>query len=122
APAAPAAEGLWPAPRARPAPKPPPRFAGRTAGRALVPAGQLAPESREPLIYLWLGRDAHLVHYPVKGGKLVNVVVITADDWSGPGWSEPASRIDLLARLSSRRWTPQAHSIFRAPDAWLKWA
>ena len=59
---------------------------------------------------------------PVKGGKLVNVVVITADDWSGPGWSEPASRVDLLARLSSRRWAPQAHSVFRAPDAWLKWA
>ena len=117
-----AADGLWSAARARIASKAPPRFAGRTAWRALVPAAQLAPEFREPLVYLWLGRDAHLVHYPVKGGKLINVVVITADDWSGPGWSEPASRIDLLARLSSRRWAPQAHSVFRAPDAWLKWA
>jgi len=117
-----AADGLWSAARARIASKAPPRFAGRTAWRALVPAAQLAPEFREPLVHLWLGRDAHLVHYPVKGGKLVNVVVITADDWSGPGWSEPASRIDLLARLSSRRWAPQAHSVFRAPDAWLKWA
>jgi len=102
--------------------KTPPRFAGRTAWRALVPAAQLAPAFREPLVHLWLGRDAHLVHYPVKGGKLINVVVITADDWHGPGWSEPASRIDLLARLSSRHWAPQAHSVFRAPDAWLKWA
>jgi salicylate hydroxylase len=117
-----AADGLWSGARARIASKAPPRFAGRTAWRALVPAAQLAPEFREPLVHLWLGRDAHLVHYPVKGGKLVNVVVITADDWSGPGWSEPASRIDLLARLSSRRWAPQAHSVFRAPDAWLKWA
>ncbi|HET8920444.1 MAG TPA: FAD-dependent monooxygenase [Xanthobacteraceae bacterium] len=117
-----AADGLWSAARARIASKAPPRFAGRTAWRALVPAAQLAPEFRDPLVYLWLGRDAHLVHYPVKGGKLINVVVITADDWSGPGWSEPASRIDLLARLSSRRWAPQAHSVFRAPDAWLKWA
>jgi salicylate hydroxylase len=117
-----AADGLWSAARTRIASKAPPRFAGRTAWRALVPAAQLAPEFRDPIVYLWLGRDAHLVHYPVKGGKLINVVVITADDWSGPGWSEPASRIDLLARLSSRRWAPQAHSIFRAPDAWLKWA
>jgi salicylate hydroxylase len=117
-----AADGLWSAARARIASKAPPRFAGRTAWRALVPAAQLAPEFREPHVYLWLGRDAHLVHYPVKGGKLINVVVITADAWSGPGWSEPASRIDLLARLSSRRWAPQAHSVFRAPDAWLKWA
>jgi 2-polyprenyl-6-methoxyphenol hydroxylase-like FAD-dependent oxidoreductase len=117
-----AADGLWSAARARIASKAPPRFAGRTAWRALVPAAQLAPEFREPLVHLWLGRDAHLVHYPVKGGKLVNVVVITADDWSGPGWSEPASRVDLLARLSPRRWAPQAHSVFHAPDAWLKWA
>ncbi|MGC1234174.1 MAG: FAD-dependent monooxygenase [Xanthobacteraceae bacterium] len=117
-----AADGLWSAARTRIASKAPPRFAGRTAWRALVPAAQLAPEFRDPIVYLWLGRDAHLVHYPVKGGKLINVVMITADDWSGPGWSEPASRIDLLARLSSRRWAPQAHSIFRAPDAWLKWA
>jgi salicylate hydroxylase len=117
-----AADGLWSGTRARIASKTPPRFVGRTAWRALVPAAQLAPEFREPLVYLWLGRDAHLVHYPVKGGKLINVVVITADDWSGRGWSEPASRIDLLARLSSRRWAPQAHSVFRAPDAWLKWA
>jgi salicylate hydroxylase len=117
-----AADGLWSAARARIASRTPPRFAGRTAWRALVPAAQLAPEFREPLVHLWLGHDAHLVHYPVKGGRLVNVVVITGDDWSGPGWSEPASRVDLLARLSSRRWAPQAHSVFRAPDAWLKWA
>jgi salicylate hydroxylase len=117
-----AADGLWSSARARIASRTPPRFAGRTAWRALVPAAQLAPEFREPLVHLWFGRDAHLVHYPVKGGKLINVVVITADNWRGPGWSEPASRVDLLARLSSRRWAPQAHSVFRAPDAWLKWA
>jgi salicylate hydroxylase len=117
-----AADGLWSTARARIAAKVAPSFAGRTAWRALVQAAQLAPEFREPLVHLWLGRDAHLVHYPVKGGKLINVVVITADDWSGPGWSEPASRIDLLARLASRHWAPQAYAVFRAPDAWLKWA
>ncbi len=117
-----AADGLWSSARARIAARAAPQFAGRTAWRALVPAAQLAPEFREPVVHLWLGRDAHLVHYPVKGGKLINVVVITADDWSGPGWSEPASRIDLLQRLATRRWAPQAHSVFRAPDAWLKWA
>jgi salicylate hydroxylase len=113
---------LWSGSRARIASKDPPRFAGRTAWRALLPATQIAAEFREPLIHLWLGRNAHLVHYPIKGGKLINVVVITADDWSGPGWSEAASRIDLLAQLSDTRWAPNAHSLIRAPEAWLKWA
>jgi salicylate hydroxylase len=117
-----AADGLWSASRGRIAFKDRPRFAGRTAWRALLPAREVAPEFREPLIHLWLGRNAHLVHYPVKGGKLINLVVITTDEWSGVGWSEPASRIDLLQRLADMRWAPQAHSLIRMPEAWLKWA
>jgi salicylate hydroxylase len=117
-----AADGLWSAMRARIGHRAPPRFAGRSAWRALVPATNVAPEFTEPLIHLWLGRDAHLVHYPVKGGSLINIVVIMDDDWNAPGWSEPASRIDLLPRFSVRRWTPQALSLLSAPEAWLKWA
>jgi salicylate hydroxylase len=117
-----AADGLWSSSRARIGFDDEPRFSGRTAWRALVPASEVAPEFREPMIHLWLARDSHLVHYPVKGGKLINLVVITADAWSGPGWSEAASRIDLLQRTSATRWAPQAHSLIRAPEAWLKWA
>ena len=117
-----AADGLWSQTQARFGFKEPPRFAGRTAWRALVPAKEVAPEFREPLIHLWLGRDAHVVHYPVKAGKVINVVVITADTWNAPGWSEPASRIDLLPRLSASHWAPQARALIRQPEAWLKWA
>ncbi len=117
-----AADGLWSAARTRIGFKEPPRFAGRTAWRALIPAQEVAPEFREPLIHLWLGRDAHIVHYPVKAGKVINVVVITADTWNAPGWSEPASRIDLLPRLPAVRWAPQARALTRQPEAWLKWA
>jgi salicylate hydroxylase len=117
-----AADGLWSASRGRIASKDRPRFAGRTAWRAVVPASEVAAEFREPLIHLWLGRNAHLVHYPVKGGDFINLVVITTDEWSGVGWSEPASRIDLQQRLGDMRWAPQAHSLIRTPDAWLKWA
>ncbi len=117
-----AADGLWSATRARIGYGEPPRFAGRTAWRALVPAKDVAPQWREPLIRLWLGRDAHLVHYPVKGGNLINVVAIMEDSWNAPGWSEPAARADLMRRFSPRHWTPQALSLIGAPEAWLKWA
>jgi salicylate hydroxylase len=117
-----AADGLWSAARARLGYSQPPRFAGRSAWRALVRARDVAPEFAEPLIRLWLGRDAHLVHYPVKGGRLINVVVIMNDRWNAPGWSEPAAREDLLSRFSSQQWAPRALSLIAAPDAWLKWA
>jgi len=117
-----AADGLWSATRARLGYGGPPRFAGRTAWRALVPAKNVAPQCREPLVQLWLGRDAHLVHYPVRGGSLINVVAIMEDSWSAPGWSEPAARDDLLRRFSPQHWAPQALALISAPDAWLKWA
>ncbi len=117
-----AADGLWSISRERFGFSEPPRFSGRTAWRALVPASEVPPEFREPLIHLWLGPDAHLVHYPVKGGRLINIVVITADGWQAEGWSEPASRIDLLPRLTAERWAPAARALVRLPEAWLKWA
>lgn len=117
-----AADGLWSAMRARIGYGGPPRFAGRAAWRAVVRARDVAPEFSEPLIQLWLGRNAHLVHYPVKGGGLINVVVIIDDDWSTPGWSEPVAATDLLPRFSARDWAPRALSLISAPEAWLKWA
>ena len=117
-----AADGLWSTARARLGFGRPPRFAGRVAWRAVVPAKEVAPEFRKPLIHLWLGRTAHLVHYPVKGGRVINIVVIMADSWNAPGWSEPVSRVDLLARFAGQSWAPQARGLIGLPDAWLKWA
>jgi salicylate hydroxylase len=117
-----AADGLWSATRVRMGYGGSPRFAGRTAWRALVPAKDVAPQCRDPLVQLWLGRDAHLVHYPVRGGRLINIVAIMEDTWNAPGWSEPAARTDLLRHFSPRHWAPQALSLVSAPEAWLKWA
>ena len=73
-----AADGLWSMSRARASGSRKRRvLPAAPHGARLVPAKEVAPEFREPLIHLWLGRDAHLVHYPVKGGRLINIVVIT---------------------------------------------
>jgi salicylate hydroxylase len=117
-----AADGLWSTTRERLGFRDQPRFAGRVAWRTVVPAKDVAPEFREPLIHLWLGRDAHLVHYPVKGGRAINVVVIMTDGWNAAGWSEPVSRVDLLARFPGKTWAPQARGLLGLPEAWLKWA
>jgi salicylate hydroxylase len=117
-----AADGLWSPSRNRIGLKDTPRFSGRAAWRALIPTNELPPEFRAPMIHLWLGRDSHVVHYPVKGGKAINVVVITKADCSGAGWSEPASRVDLLPHFPAARWSPQVRAIVRIPEAWLKWA
>jgi salicylate hydroxylase len=117
-----AADGLWSRARARLGCGDPPRFARRVAWRGLVPARLVAPEFREPLVHLWLGRDAHFVHYPVRAGSVINLVVITSDRWQQPGWSEPADRAELVPRLAAEAWAPPARALIGLPEAWLKWA
>ena len=117
-----AADGLWSVARARIGSSDIPRFAKRVAWRALIPADQAAAEFRGPLIHLWLGPDAHVVHYPVKAGALINIVVIIDDTWNAPGWSMPANRDDLLQRLPAERWSPRLLELLNVPAQWLRWA
>jgi salicylate hydroxylase len=114
------ADGLWSSLRARLGDRSAPKFAQRTAWRAVVPAEQLTPDFRAPVTALWLGRDAHLVHYPVKGGKLVNIVAIIADEWHEPGWSAEGKRNELLARFAA--FAPEARALLALPPRWQKWA
>jgi salicylate hydroxylase len=117
-----AADGLWSNLRGRLGHRAQPRFAQHTAWRALVLAEAVAPELRAPAVHLWLGRDTHLVHYPVKAGQLINVVAIVRDEWREPGWSEPGNRAEILARFAPSAWHERARDLLALPDRWLKWA
>ncbi len=117
-----AADGLWSGLRSRLGHRQPPRFARHTAWRALAATDALAPELRAPAVNLWLGGDAHLVHYPVRGGSLVNVVAIVRDDWREPGWSAPGDRAEILARYPAGAWPQAARALLATPTHWHKWA
>lgn len=117
-----AAEGLWSATRERLGHATRPAFQNRTAWRALVPAETVPEPFRAPVVHLWLGRHAHLVHYPVKAGALVNIVAIVQDVWSGAGWSEPGARDALLEHFSALFWCEAARRLVEVPRHWQKWA
>lgn len=114
------ADGLWSTVRARLGRDSAPRFRGRAAWRALIPAGDADPAWRRPLTQLWLGPDAHLVHYPVRAGDAVNIVAIVKDDRAARGWAAPGDRDALLARF--RRWSAKARAILEAPARWQIWS
>jgi salicylate hydroxylase len=116
------ADGLWSSLRGGLGHRRAPRFAGHSAWRALAPAEAVAPQLRAPAVNLWLGSAAHLVHYPVRGGSLVNVVAIMRDDWHETGWSAPAERAEILARYSAAAWSATARALLAAPGHWQKWA
>jgi len=116
------ADGLWSGLRRRLGHRVEPKFAHHTAWRALIAADAVPAEFAKPAVNLWLGRNAHLVHYPVKGGRLINVVAILRDDWNEPGWSAPGARRDVLERFPAGMWQAPARELLRASEHWQKWA
>lgn len=116
------ADGLWSATRERLGDKTKPRFRDRTAWRAMLPASMVPDQFRRPVTYLWLGQNAHLVHYPVRGGTLINIVAIVRDRWSEPGWSVPGERDELLQRFLKAEWAQDARDLIAMPERWSKWA
>jgi salicylate hydroxylase len=98
------------------------RFSGRTAWRATVDAASTPPELRREEITLWFGRKAHLVHYPLRGGAVINVVAIVDEDFCPDGvdfWSSPGEPRFLEARFSA--WAEPARKLLRVAPDWRKW-
>ena len=114
------ADGLWSTLRGKLGDRVPPRFRNRTAWRSLVPAERAPPHAREPATALWLGRDAHVVHYPVKGGAMINLVAIVADERRVKGWSAGGRRADLVPRFSG--WHKEARALIAAAQNWQRWS
>ncbi len=114
------ADGLWSSVRGAFADAPAPRFQRRIASRALVAPEVLPAAMRTANVHLWLGPDAHLVHYPVRGGRSINVVAVTAGADQGRGWSTPAQRAALQQHF--RDWAEPVRGILAAPDLWTTWS
>lgn len=74
------------------------RFIGAVAWRATVPMERLKGIPIESAATIWAGPNRHAVTYPLRGGKLVNFVGVTAEaEWQKEGWSEPGDPAALRA-------------------------
>ncbi len=96
----------------------PARFTGQTAWRGLVEADRLQGAAVAPCAMVWTGGGRHFVHYPVRGGRLVNFVGVTARrGWRAESWTEPGEPAELQADFAG--WpTPVAAIAAAAGQAW----
>lgn len=113
------ADGLWSQVRRVVCPQAVPQFAGATATRAVIPVAE-AGALPTTVVGLWLTPGIHVVHYPVRAGAEIAVVVIAAEDFRGRDWDAETDRALLLARLGGFHARLTA-ALARAP-AWRKWA
>jgi salicylate hydroxylase len=115
-----AADGVWSSLREKIPGAATPEPTGRTAWRAIIPADVAHDLVGIDRVGLWLGRRAHLVHYPVAQGAALNVVAIVEENWDRKGWSAAGDAKELRAHF--RGWSAAALKILDAPVAWQKYA
>jgi salicylate hydroxylase len=93
------------------------------AWRTLINATAVPPALRRPEATLWLGHKAHLVHYPLRGGSVVNLVaVVDAQidiDWNADIWSLPGAPAEIQTRFAS--WHEEARRLIGAANDWRQW-
>ena len=115
-----AADGIWSGVRQQIAPRAELHFAGATAWRALLPRESVPPPFDAPMVGLWLGPKAHLVTYPVCGGKDVNVVVVVEGGRAKYGWNRHAQPADLPGAF--HRWAEPARALLEMAESWRCWS
>jgi salicylate hydroxylase len=69
----------------------------------------------------WVGPGGHIVHYPLRAGKLMNFVgVLERSDWKIESWSARGTTAELAADF--RGWHEDIHAFIHVIDNPYKWA
>jgi salicylate hydroxylase len=95
-------------------------FSGKAASRALLPADVAAPLGAADAIGVWLAPGAHVVHYPVEGGRTIAVVAIVPDDRMTDDWAAPSAWENLAPHLAP--FSPAVTDTLAAAPEWRRWA
>ena len=114
------ADGVWSRVRETIAPHAELRFSGKTAWRALLDISTLAARFQTLEVGLWMAANAHLVHYPVRGGKALNLVAVVNDACAEQGWNAPGRADEIRAHF--RDWPQDIVTLISGIETWRKWS
>jgi 2-polyprenyl-6-methoxyphenol hydroxylase-like FAD-dependent oxidoreductase len=83
------ADGLWSNVRRQVVGDGAPRVSGHTTYRSVIPTEQMPEDLRWNAATLWAGPKCHIVHYPLSGWKVFNLVVTYHNDAPEPVAGQP---------------------------------
>ena len=96
------ADGLWSNIRKQVTADGPPRVSGHTTYRSVIPTEEMPEDLRWNAATLWAGPKCHIVHYPLSGWKVFNLVVTYHNDAPEPVAGKPVSNEEVMQGLSAR--------------------
>jgi salicylate hydroxylase len=98
-----------------------PSFTGIIAWRGIVPMERLPKRMARLVGTNWIGPGGHIVHYPLRGGELMNFVgALERLDWQVESWSTKGEREELQADFHG--WHEDVQALVRGIDTPYKWA
>ena len=113
------ADGLWSNVRKQVTADGPPRVSGHTTYRSVIPTEQMPEDLRWNAATLWAGPKCHIVHYPLSGWKVFNLVVTYHNDAPEPVAGKPVSNEEVLQGFGHIH--ERAQSIIRHGTNWRLW-
>jgi len=113
------ADGLWSSVRAAIVGDGAPRVSGHIAYRAVLPIDEVPLANRRNAMTLWAGPKNHLVHYPLRGGKLFNLVAVFHSDRYEEGWDAYGDTEELMLRFQGV--VPQVKQMLDKIESWRMW-
>ena len=114
-----AADGLWSNIRRQLVADGPPRVSGHTTYRSVIPTDHMPEDLRWNAATLWAGPKCHIVHYPLSGWKVFNLVVTYHNDAPEPVAGQPVTHDEVMAGFTHVH--PRARDIIRHGVDWKKW-
>jgi salicylate hydroxylase len=96
-----------------------PPVSGHMCYRAVLSIDDMPKDLRWAAATLWAGPDTHIVHYPLRGWKLFNLVATVVRERAGTGHNEEAPPEEVLPLFARNCDTPL--SLLRVPNAFRRW-
>jgi salicylate hydroxylase len=98
-----------------------PEFTGNMAWRGIVAMDRLPAHMARRVGSNWVGPGGHIVHYPLRGGAVMNFVgVLERADWRIESWSARGTSDELARDFGG--WHDDIQALIRGIEAPYKWA
>jgi salicylate hydroxylase len=98
-----------------------PRFFGMIAWRSVIPIERVPQHISRDKATNWIGVGGHVVHYPLRAGKLMNFVGIQERaDWQVESWTTQGTAQECAKDHAG--WHPDVQALIAASPSLFKWA